>query len=216
MPVSHAHKTIFVHVPRTAGSSIEQVLGIWGDDNKGTLTPARPDMLFGLVGTKALQHLNARDVRDRLGDEVYRSYFKFAIVRNPYDRVVSTYHIRKKHFPKIQMSFPDFVQKRIAGKKSFFRDLFMSKAEKALEDQFEGQHEFLSDEKGALLVDFIGKYESLDGDFEKIGDRLGLKVKLPKTNLSRHEDYRKYYDEELKKTVRDVYRKDFEAFGYEF
>ena len=183
----------FVHVPRTGGSSIEHVLGICGDDNQGALTPARLDLLFGLVGTKVLQHLTATAIREKLGKKIYDDYFKFAFVRNPYDRVVSEYHVRQRLLPNIKMSFGDFVHKRIAQRhRAGVWKWFRSKAEKALEDQFDTQYEFIFDESGKKLVDFVGKYESLENDFKKIGDRLGLKAQLPVMNRSKHEDYRRY------------------------
>ena len=218
MPVSHQHKIIFVHVPRTGGSGIEHVLEICGDDNQGTLTPPRPDMLFGLVGNKALQHLTAMDIRNHLGREIYDRYFKFAFVRNPYDRVVSEYHVRQRLLPRVKLSFRDFVLKRIAQKnRSGLWKLFLSGAEKVLEDQFEAQADYVFDNDGTRLVDFIGKYENLQVDFEKICVRAGIKaVTLPVMNRSKHEGYRNYYDGETRKKIGEIYKKDIEAFGYDY
>jgi hypothetical protein len=217
VPVSHQHKVIFVHIPRTAGSSVSQVFGICGDDNQGVLTPARPDMLYGLVGNKVLQHLTARDIQKRLGKDVYNSYFKFAFVRNPYDRAVSTFHVRKRLLPRLQMSFRDFVLKRVAQKKqSGMATFFRSRAEKALEDQFQSQHEFIFNESGGSLVDFIARYESIQSDFKKIRDRFGLKAELPAMNTSEHGKYQTYYDEDTKKMIGEIYRKDLEIFEYAF
>ena len=196
---------------------MERVLGICGDDNQGTLTPPRPDMLFGLVGARALQHLTAADVRTKLGKDVYEKYFKFAFIRNPYDRAVSTYHIRQKLLPRIKMSFRDFVLKRISGRRRFvLRNLFRSTAEKALEDQFGDQHEFIFDQNEQSLVDFIGRYENLEADFKKICDRLGIKADLPVMNQSRHEGYKTYYDEDTRRAISEIYKKDIQTFGYEF
>lgn len=217
MPVSHKHKVIFVHIPRTAGSSVSQVFGICGDDNQGTLTPARPDMLYGLVGNKVLQHLTASDIRKRLGKDVYESYFKFAFIRNPYDRAVSIYHVRKKLLPRVKMSFRDFVLKRITQKdRPGLTHFFRSKGEKALEDQFQSQYEFIFDENGGSLVDLVVRYESLQSDFKKICDRFALKAELPAMNTSKHGKYREYYDADTQRAVADIYRKDIEMFGYEF
>ena len=218
MPVSHRYKVIFVHVPRTAGSSISQVLGICGDDNKGALTPARPDMLYGLVGNKVLQHLTARGVREKLGRDVYERYFKFTFVRNPFDRVVSTYHVRKKLLPHVKMSFRDFVLNRIPQRDGGgLRTLFKSKAEKALEDQFDAQYEYIFDEKGKGMVDFIGRYETVDADFKVICRRLGIPGDLPQLNESVHErDYRLFYDEQTRAAVQAHYKRDLETFQYHF
>jgi hypothetical protein len=217
MPVSHKHQAIFVHIPRTAGSSIAQVMGVCGDDNQGTLTPVRVDMLYGLEGTKALQHLNARGIQKRLGSDVYDRYYKFTVVRNPYDRAVSEYHVRKRLMPWVKMSFKDFVMDRITQSGRFnWKSLFRSKGERALEDQFESQFDFVHDEKGKLMVDFIAKYESLEADFQKICNKLGVQGKLPVMNTSKHDDYRSYYDSDTIRRIADIYQKDLEVFKYAF
>lgn len=195
---------------------MEHALGICGDDNKGTLTPARPDLLFGLVGTKVLQHLSAKEIRARVGPKVYESYFKFAFVRNPYDRAVSTFCIRKKYFSNFKMSFKEFVIRRIAGPPpSRFQRLFQSLGEKAVEDQLETQYDFLHDGSGRLLVDDLGRFETLQKDYRRICERLKIDAELPVMNASARGDYRGYYDAETRSLVARVYRKDFEAFGYE-
>ena len=91
MPVSHPHKTIFVHIPKTAGTSIEAVLGMHGAKKDIGVVPyfnqeLDQERLYG----RQLQHLTAQAIRAALGNEsLFRSYFKFAIVRNPWDRLVS-------------------------------------------------------------------------------------------------------------------------------
>lgn len=219
MPVSHPHRTIFVHIPRTAGSSVEQVFGICGDDNRGGLTPVRPDMLFGLgrFGSKALQHLTASDIRKRVGEDVYRSYFKFAFVRNPYDRIVSIYRRRQDYFSWFTMSFRDFVLNRLPESRRPLRRLLRSRPERVIEDQFDTQYEYVYDENGRCLVDFVGKYENLRSDFKKICDRAGLQAELPVLNNSLHRKsgtFEEYYDEETRKMVGEMYAKDFDVFGY--
>ncbi len=217
MPVSHNQKVIFVHIPRTAGSSIAQYFGVCGDDNHGSLTPVRSDMLYGLERGKALQHLNAKSIRKRLGANVFDDYFKFTVVRNPYDRVVSEFHNRKRVMPWVKMSFRDFVLKRIPEKPGFtWKSLFRSKGERALEDQFDSQFDFVHDENGKLMVDFIARYESLEADFQKICTKLGIQGKLPVMNTSKHDDYRSYYDSDTIRRIADIYQKDLEFFKYAF
>ncbi len=214
MPVSHRHRAIFVHIPRTAGGSIEQVLGICGDDNRGALKPARPDLLFGQVGNKALQHLTAREIRERVGERAFREYFKFAFVRNPYERTVSVYHVQCRDL-RLGMSFRDFVLKRVVkGRPRGLRALFRSRPEKTLEDQFDLQADYVLDGKGDRLVDYVGKFESLAADYKTICDRLGVQAPLPRANRSDRGDYRTYYDSETKRVIDEVYAKDFESFGY--
>lgn len=217
MPISHQHKVIFVHIPRTAGSSIENVLGICGDDNQGTLTPPRPDMLYGLVGNKVMQHYTWKQIRDRVGGDIYDQYFKFAFVRNPFDRVVSQYHVRKRLFRNFKISFKDFVFKKVAKRNQFsLMNIFKSRGEKALEDQFENQWEFIFDPREKLMVDYVGRYETLKADYAAIGTKLNLVAPLPEMNQSAHENYQKYFDHETRDLVERLYKKDLELFNYSF
>ena len=56
MPISHKHKTIFVHIPKTAGGTIEKSLNIYGIDNQGSLKPSI-NILYGMLDSRSLQHL---------------------------------------------------------------------------------------------------------------------------------------------------------------
>ena len=93
MPVSHGHRVIFVHIPRTAGSSIEKALNIFGEENDGKNTYC-PEKLYGLSGNIYLQHLTIFEIRDTIRKRVFEchtfdEYFKFTFIRNPFDRMFS-------------------------------------------------------------------------------------------------------------------------------
>jgi chondroitin 4-sulfotransferase 11 len=75
---------------------------------------------------------------------------------------------------------------------------------------------FVSDERGGCTVDFIGRFERLAQDFAVIKSRLGIDVELAWHNRSNHDHYRSYYCDHTRRLVGDLYRKDVEAFGYEF
>ena len=92
--ISHGHRCIFVHIPKTGGTSIEDV--IWPD------TRMEEHLWMGFVSkyrnkyqTGGLQHLLARQIRQEVGADIFDDYFKFAVVRNPWDRAVSQYSYTK-------------------------------------------------------------------------------------------------------------------------
>ena len=73
------------------------------------------------------------------------------------------------------------------------------------------------DRSGKVNLDFIGRFETLEKDFELLTARLGVLASLPKTNTSpRGRDYRSYYDDESIEIVAKLYSRDIELFGYSF
>lgn len=134
-------------------------------------------------------------------------YFKFCFVRNPYDRLVSLY-CDKELSPLAgldkNISFKDFV-------------MFISKTpDDELEDHYKPQYTYFPyDQK--TLVDFIGRYENFEKDFNKICRRIGLKVKLKHLNKSKNKRfYPSYYTNKTKAMVMKRYYKDFKLFNYSF
>ena len=84
-------------------------------------------------------------------------------------------------------------------------------------NQCNQQAEWLLDEKKKLIPDFIGRFESLQKDFEKVCEIIEIpKRDLPKTNTSKHRHYSTYYNKETKKMVAEAYKQDIELFGYGF
>jgi len=76
---------------------------------------------------------------------------------------------------------------------------------------------WILDEKGECMVDFIGRFERLQDDFDKICDRVDIpRSKLPHKNKTDHGHYSEYYDSESREIVERKFRKDIAEFGYEF
>jgi hypothetical protein len=78
------------------------------------------------------------------------------------------------------------------------------------------QHRFVTDDTGKVIVDFVGRFESLAEDFDKVRLRLGIESRLPHAKRSARRDYRRYYTEETQRVVAARYARDIELFGYEF
>ena len=152
----------------------------------------------------------AREARTLVGPEAWRAYFKFAFVRNPWDRLVSWYHMCmqraaenkfsryiKEHAP----TFEDFVTKTTTGI-----------AEKTTYNQLD----YVTDEKGDVIVDFIGRYETLHEELSLVKARLNLSFELPHVNKSDHKNYREYYTDETRDIVAQRFARDIRYFGYDY
>ena len=67
-----------------------------------------------------------------------------------------------------------------------------------------------------MLVDFLGRYESLPADFAWVCRRLGIEAQLTRRNRSRHDDYRRYYDQSTKAFVAEHWQRDIDLLDYTF
>jgi hypothetical protein len=78
------------------------------------------------------------------------------------------------------------------------------------------QKDNITDENGKIIVDFIGRYETLEQDFKKVCKKLKIQANLPHINQSNKKDYREFYNEKMIKIVEKNFKEDVELFGYEF
>lgn len=150
-------------------------------------------------------HLSFQDVRPFLGEEAWQNYFKFAFVRNPFDRFIS---------------YCAFATSRDGA---FLRDPkgvmrhFLFTAPPLQHMVFKPQHVFLTGSDGALQSDLLGKVETMQQSYDRIAARIGIaSTTLERVNASRHGDWRGYYDAELIGGVERIYGRDLELLGYTF
>jgi hypothetical protein len=230
--ISHKHRFIFVHAFRTGGASVENHLytlhrkcvyrepirGLIRSDFRGKVAVDVSDLgceIKWLFEWGERSHVTARHFRQFLLDREYGhlwdSYYKFAFVRNPWDRLVSLY---AHYHPDGRMESFDAWLRRIMDVEDPFTTTEANGC--VLYDSLTNL-DWISDENGNVLLDFVGRFEDLQRDFDHICDTLGIaRRRLPHTNRSRHAPYWEYYDEETKAIVADRHQKDIETFGYRF
>lgn len=215
MPISHAHKCIFVHIPKCAGTSIENALGMHGAVKDVGVVPRRDDE----VDTEHLwgantQHFTAPEIRDRVGRETFDAYLKFTFVRNPWDRLVSflSWKSDGKGMRWAQGGTLDPTEMR-----TILRTLVRARVKrKTVQLHLREQWRFTCDAAGTSLVDFVGKFESLEADWARVCARMGLDLPLERRMTSTHEQYRSYYTPATRALVHALYRRDVRMFGYRF
>ena len=207
MVISRKHNFLFVHIQKTAGSSLSRALRPHADDNPADrlskirsylkLTSKNGPTYFPI-------HSDWEYARKRIGSEQYENMFKFSFVRNPWDRLVSNYHYilnRPSHgrHNKIKRlkNFAEYIDFEIKRNKF-------------------SQSKLITDQNGELKVDFVGKLENLSEDFQYVCDKIGIKYELPHINKSSHKKYQDLYNEETKEIVAKHWADEIKLFSYSF
>ena len=217
MPISHPHRTIFVHVPKTGGTSVEFVLGMHGDKADIGIRPyfsqeIDRERLYG----QDLQHMTATGLKDALQQQpgVFERYFKFSIVRNPWDRLVSVFAWTNQKWARgDELSDAEFESSvtRLHG-------LFAASRSRGqplrVAPHFVPQVHFLVDRERRPLVDYIARYENLQTDWEHIRQKIGVQAQLPRRMRSHHRPYQSYYTPATRAMVAEIYAEDISAFNY--
>lgn len=173
----------FIHIEKTGGTSIEKALGL----PKQNHVPYK-----------------------HLPPNVKRDSFLFAFVRNPWDKVVSQYHFRKRvgqAMPK-NLDFNSWLIKAyVENHKSVFDVPVMFKTCKW----------WISDDNNEVKVDFIGRFENITRDYNIVRGLIKEGEDLTHENATqRDRDYRVYYTDETAEIISNHFKEDIELFGYAF
>ena len=217
--ISSDKKFIFIHIPKTAGTSVEKHLGHFSVLERGSQDhrTIREIQSIGLsdswsVLTKEGPTQLIREIRgsfryrERINKRDMQHYYKFAFVRNPWARVYSWY--RNVIRDEIHLT-----NRGIPANCDFYRFL----TEFGWQTELRSQLAWITDRYGQVCMDFIGRFESLDKDMEKICEQLSLPFeKLPHLINSSNDDYHESYDERTRKLVTDRYADEISFFGYKF
>jgi len=190
-----SYRVIFVHVPKTGGRAIiRSLFGVF---------PCGHDPL--------VKYFHA-------DSQKYFSYYKCAIVRNPWDRLVSAYfYLMNGGISANDIEFRDAYLKRYRNFRAFVFGLAGNEYGMQKWTHFRPQSYYICNREGRIAVDYLGRYEELECAFHVIGDALAIQhSELLSFNVGKHASYETYYDDEMIKCVSDVYRSDIELLGYSF
>ena len=199
--ISFQKRFLFVHIPKTAGNSIQTILRHYSEDEIVALRAEQDGIeRFGLRNPnyKIKKHSTLAEYRAALGEAQFHDLYKFTCVRNPWDRLVSYY------FGTTQLVEP---WDRKEFRKLMLRALSVTdylRLNQGEADPFDN-------------MDYIMRFENLADDFRAVSARLAIPdAPLPQYNRSNREHYSKYYDAELYELIRKRFAPEIDRFGYAF
>lgn len=207
MIISHQHRFIFAAVPKTGTHSVRQALRehMSAEDLEQVGLFVNKRFPFEELAAIRHGHISLAQIRPFIGEEAFGSYFKFAFVRNPFDRFVSYCAFMTRANDAFGRN-PRGVMHEILFKMRPVQHIL-----------FVPQHTFVTDEHGQMLADAVGRVEDMQASYDSVCNRIGIPSRpLEQVNSSRRGSYRDYYDQQLVDGVADLYRRDLELFGYEF
>ena len=156
---------------------------------------------------------------------------RFAVVRNPWDRLVSAWSFARRGFslvePGSEPSAGSVARIRIRREEQyqvpefesferFVRDWLAQRDVHRLDGVFRPQVDYVRDPVGAMPLDFLGRFEQLDRTAAWLSETTGRRLDLPRLNASKRGAYRSHYTPELARLVGEIYAQDIATFGYEY
>lgn len=228
MIISHRHKFIFIKTKKTAGTSVELALRrLCGPDD--IIAPVRKEdeplsggheprnwqrgepeskmrircrKLFGFPKKRTAgftEHMPANEVRSLIGDAIWQEYFKFTIVRNPWDRQVSHFYYQTRPGTRRNLSFDRFMRRKRA---------------------YQPNHSLYTID-AQMAVDYVIRFENLQEDLIEALKRIGIEtpLELPQAKVGIRKDggnYRSHYTAHTKSLVAEWYAPEIDRFAYSF
>ena len=211
--ISKKHKYIFFHLPKNAGVSVSralisqekllQIKRYFAYISRQLLT--KKDNFYLSIKNKELiffnSHITCYNFYDIFNKRCFNDYQKIAVVRNPWDRMVSRYFYSKKINKKFKdFTFDEFINFDIKNNMNVLN-----------------QYRFCTKDKKNFCIDKVIKFENLNKDFNELSLNIyGKKGLLKHSNSTDHDKYRDYYNEKLKNKIYKNFKQDLNFFDYEF
>lgn len=204
-------KTIFIHVRKTAGTSIVHTLlpGLVGYETSGPML-SLPKAIRRKYGLNInLKHASAIELQDKMKKH-WNDYYKFSFIRNPWDRTVSAYHWAHragKRFANI--TFNEYIQLIPSNQNN---------PKHPLNHLFRSQMSFLTSLNGNVMVNDIFPFENLTESLKQVGEKTGISIDpIKKHNTTKkRKPYQEYYTAKTRDVVNKYYKDDIEIFNYQF
>lgn len=199
MPVFDEHEVIFIHIPKTGGTTVLRMFGYYSVPHE--------DMFYHIDDSFEYCHASAQLIKSKIPDK-YSKFYKFAIVRNPLDRLASEYFWKKKDHDIRSVDASDMTFKE------FVKHLYMNFDK--IQAQIHREKSHLIPQSSFILDDVeIFKFENINVCYDMLCKKYSVVKLEEKFNKTEHPDYLNIYDKDTAQMVYDMYYIDFKLFNYE-
>lgn len=208
--ISEKKKFLFIHVPKTGGNSIQNILSDFADDkiviaNKMQDGKERFELKNDSINIH--KHSILQEYKNQLDSKYYKGLYKFSVIRNPYERLISHYFSPNRQVPTWDRNdFLKLLDEEIKPLQHYIRT--RPKGLEKITDSFKALD---------AELDYLIKFENIDFDIKQICEQLEIPfMGLPHRNKSEKGDYKKYYDSELLEIIQKEFSKEIEFGDYTF
>ena len=236
MLISHKKQFIYTKTAKTAGTSVESYFEKFCmPEGEWEFSHAREEYVSkeGIIGyrgndargKKWVNHMSALEIRNNIGNSIWNSYFKFCVIRNPFDKIISAFFFveEQKRNRSVVENLKSIVGK-IMGKSE---PLDFIKGENSIErfrswirrgGSIIDRDKYLID--GEICVDYFIRYEDLENGIKHVCNHLNIsfepeRISRLKSGLRDTKiPLRDFYNEEIIQMVSKIYKFEIEEFGY--
>jgi hypothetical protein len=215
--VNHDLKAIFIHVHKTGGTYISYMLHkYYGFKNYYLRRPDHDTFCFNNKKNKKYINYENRvhgvlmyyktsvfiNKKMNMNHSKWKSYYKFCFIRNPYDKIISAWN----HINRYNIPFSNYLNLINICNDVEYMHMFMPQVRNII------------DEKGKIDINFIGKFENLENDFQTILKNIGIKIFIHEVSKSMnkrdHLRFDEYYDQNTLNIVNHLLKEDFKNLDY--
>ena len=212
MIISHEYKFIFIAIPKSASQYIRKIFRPFLGENDQEVCA-----LFDKIKSKQYPqfkgsgHISAERIKKAVGDEIWNTYFKFAFIRDPYERIVSIYGFsRRKMFDSLKKKGETDKIDNFYKNKPFARMFYTGRIPSFFRQT---QSHWIYDKNDNLMIDFVGSMNSLHEDLKFIFNKVGLPEYNEKNKINNSikiKDYTEYYNKTFNSIINNDFKRDID------
>jgi hypothetical protein len=219
--ISLKKQFLFIHYPKTGGTSFQNILVPYTEYQINRQNPNNTDSCYLVIDPKNSEygkHWKLGQYKEALDKDTYQKLFKFAVIRNPWDLMISWYFSPHSH--RKQWNRDKFIQ--LVNSVSRLRDYIQTfstieRVGQKLLRTYPVMNYLIEDKPLDSEIDYLIKFETINEDFKQVCRLLDIPEKnLPHKHKSNRHHYSYYYDQELQEIVAMKFKKEIDFIGYEF